>query len=76
MMMMMMHVVKCCKRASAPQALLPITHVEIQSYIVNADPNEGVLLAASGAQLGPAAKTNRDLMFYWISQEKHRGEIL
>lgn len=32
----------------------------------------GVLLAASAAWLGPAAKTNRDLMFYWISQQKHR----
>lgn len=31
-----------------------------------------VLLAASAAWLGSAAKTNRDLLFYWLSQQKHR----
>lgn len=35
-------------------------------------PMSGVLLAASGAQLGPAAKTNRDLPFYGLSQQKLR----
>lgn len=56
MMMMMMHVVKCCKRASAPQALLPITHVEIQSYIVNADPNERCIVSSIWSSAWPCSE--------------------
>lgn len=43
---MMMHVVKCCNRGSLPQALLTITHAEIQSYTLNTNPNEWGIISS------------------------------
>lgn len=49
-----------------------MTCVAVTHTVVQPSPTGSVLLAASAAWLGPAAETNRDLMFYWISQYKHR----
>lgn len=42
---MMMRVLKWCKRVSLPQALFPIAHAEIQSYVLNANPNEPCIIS-------------------------------
>ncbi len=74
--MMTMNALKCFKGGSEPQALLPITHAEIQSYVLNTNPNDVCIISNIWSWLGPAAKRNRDLLFYWISQPKHRKKIL
>lgn len=43
---MMMHVLKWCKRGPLPQALLPIAHAEIQSYILDRNPNERCIISS------------------------------
>lgn len=69
---MMMHVLKWCNVALYPRRS-SLSHMQKYSHTYSTEtPMSGVLLAASGVCLGPAAKTNRDLLFHWISQQKHR----
>lgn len=59
---MMIHVLKWHNVAVYPR------HSSLSHLKHSIQTSMSVLLAAPEDGLGPAAKTNRDLMFYWKSQ--------